>query len=201
MLRPGAGCQYPIPRIGAGLLLLGMLVALPGAAQAPQAEMTGQSPAICMTCHNAEAINIIAESPHHGEINCEECHGPGSLHVGRAGSRKRAPMIAFTLDATFAAPAAVRNGQCLNCHRESEGMAEWEGSQHGNLICGQCHTGHAATEPMREKAGQDERCFGCHQDTQEQHPQFTSAGITTEHLRELKCWTCHDVHQLRAEAD
>lgn len=201
MLRLRFGRRSVIRTFGSVSLLIGVLLALPGAAQEQRAEMTGQSPAICMTCHNAEVINVIAESPHHGEINCEDCHGPGSLHVGRTGARKRAPMIAFTLDSPFAAPAEVRNGQCLNCHRDSEGMANWEGSRHGKLICGQCHSGHSATEPMREKAGQDERCFGCHQDAQEKHPQFTGAGITTEHLRALKCWTCHDVHQLQAEAD
>ena len=71
-----------------------------------------------------------------GRIQCESCHGPGSMHVGAAN------VMAVTLDAQ----------NCAICHDEGHHLfpAQWRVSNHATLelsggstraSCGQCHNG------------------------------------------------------------
>ena len=48
----------------------------------------------CLTCHAGDNMTIMAETPHGNTDNphspyskqgCESCHGPGSVHISRAG--------------------------------------------------------------------------------------------------------------------
>lgn len=178
------------------LLLSTLAVLASGIVAAQEAEVLGDAAEICLGCHNDPIIDVVLES-HHGDTNCEACHGPGSLHVGRSATPGRAPMIAYYPKSSDAGVIAMRNGQCLACHDEDSWLADWNGSQHGGIVCNECHAVHATSDPMSDLARQSQNCFGCHEDTRDAHPDFSRVGISSQRLQELKCWDCHDVHQLR----
>ena len=161
----------------------------------------------CMRCHGGENMQVVGDTPHgdldnphspYAQKGCESCHGPGSLHVSRARGGVGFPAMMVFDDR---APAADRNGACLDCHGESmealEGMA-WTGSAHDtdDITCGACHQLHTTDTPLADQKQQAKACFSCHQETEKTHPRFESAGIVFD---QLSCWDCHDVHQLETE--
>ncbi len=161
----------------------------------------------CLACHGGESMAIVGESPHGNTDNphspyslqgCESCHGPGSVHVSRAGGGAGYPkLLSFKTEDNI----PEQNAACLGCHAEAlgelEGMA-WTGSLHdaGGLNCGACHDSHTLENPMANISLQQENCAGCHAEQIDAHPRFESAGINFD---QLSCYTCHDVHQLTSK--
>ena len=100
-------------------------------------------------------------------IQCESCHGPGSMHVGAAN------VMAVTLDAQ----------NCAICHDEGHHLypAQWRVSNHATMesgttraVCVQCHNGQGFVEYI--KSGK--------QPVNHTEPQLVS----------ITCATCHDPH-------
>jgi len=158
----------------------------------------------CLACHGGESMTVVGETPHgnpdnphspYSQQGCESCHGPGSVHVSRAGGGAGYPILL-----SFASEDNIpqQNAACLDCHAEAlgdlEGM-EWAGSLHdeGGLGCAGCHQSHSTENPMADIAKQQENCAGCHADQIDSHPRFENAGIVFDRL---SCATCHDVHQM-----
>ncbi len=160
----------------------------------------------CLMCHKGENMTIMAETPHGNTDNphspysrqgCESCHGPGSVHVSRAGGGIGQPaLLAFKGRENV----AEQNAACLACHAQSMGELEgfaWTGSLHDkpSITCQRCHQSHSTERPMQNLDQQLENCSTCHRRHIAQHPRFENAGISFD---ELKCSTCHDVHALKA---
>ncbi len=160
----------------------------------------------CLTCHAGENMTIMAETPHGNMENphspysnqgCESCHGPGSVHVSRAGGGAGKRIL---LSFKGRDNAAAQNAACLACHAQTMGELEgfaWIGSLHDrpNMTCQRCHDSHSTEQPMKDMAKQLANCSSCHRRHIERHPRFESAGILFD---ELKCSTCHNVHALEA---
>lgn len=115
--------------------------------------------ATCLACHDGRSApdrTSFLQTAHAGFFTCEDCHGPGLLHV-RAGGRGGAFIARFSRLATTAEYAF-----CGECH-----VWEWEDyqlSRHavGNAAnCGDCHDIHATgrmTAPVETNA----LCLRCH---------------------------------------
>ena len=169
-----------------------------------EAQYTAGGTEQCLSCHGGANMTIMAETPHGNAENphspyskqgCESCHGPGSVHVSRSGGGAGMPIL---LSFKGRDNVAEQNAACLACHAEDMGELEgfaWTGSLHDrpNISCQRCHESHSTERPMEDKAQQLANCSRCHRRHIEQHPRFESAGILFD---ELKCSTCHNVHEL-----
>ena len=186
-------------------LLLGIVLALgslPALAQGPkpaasQPAYTANGERTCLTCHGGNPkVTAILQSPMalkgdkhtpFGQSGCESCHGASADHASG-----KAPKPAIVFAGPNASPVSVRNEVCMNCHQGGLRM-NWEGSTHenNNKACTDCHTSHAAKDPVLAKTTQTEVCFTCHS------RQRTEALKYSHHpMREGKvvCSDCHNPH-------
>ena len=102
------------------------------------------------------------------EIQCENCHGPGSTHIGDTGGTS----------------AAVLTGACAPCHDDhGVEVRQWERSVHTGVDvshgtrsgCAKCHAGNGL--PAFLRTGE-------------------SPVLLAEQVGEKGCGTCHDTHAL-----
>ncbi|MCU0760108.1 MAG: DmsE family decaheme c-type cytochrome [Steroidobacteraceae bacterium] len=145
----------------------------------PPAAATGAGPGAaysrrgadtCLGCHDDPAVLGLFETAHatpgdprspfgHGQLQCEACHGPGDAHArGRGAARPK--LIEFGRDA--ATPVAEQDAQCLTCHAAATN--HWASAAHSRseVGCADCHSSHAARDPVSLRTGQVEVCGTCH---------------------------------------
>lgn len=184
-------------------LLFGMaltLSALPAAAQqtttAPQRSVAEASVRTCLTCHGSNPkVTAILNSPMavmgdprtpFAQGGCTTCHGPSTNHLA---------MKAPYPDIVFAGPhrssVEARNQVCLGCHQGDQMVINWQGSsmQRAGLACTDCHTAHAAKDPVLVRETQPKICFTCHADVRADSYKYSHHPI-----REGKvvCSDCHN---------
>lgn len=176
----------------------------PAAAPAPstgKAEYVGME--TCKQCHDAQWQKLMSTS--HGRasldpkatehsVDCEACHGPGSLHVA-AGGDKSDPGFATIRNFKSMKPAAVA-AVCTSCHKGGDQLY-WAQSRHArkNLDCLSCHSVHSsapnAQTALLKTADPTQLCFSCHRDKR-------ALVARTAHmpLREgmMNCASCHNPH-------
>ncbi|HET9407863.1 MAG TPA: DmsE family decaheme c-type cytochrome [Candidatus Sulfotelmatobacter sp.] len=145
----------------------------------------------CAQCH-AQTSKLYRRSPHFvREVECEQCHGPGSLHVEAGGYSKesRDKIVSFRDRKPEEA-----NGACLSCHSKSEHVKNWFSGAHAaqDLKCIDCHTIHGEkSADLESLAQQNTRCLQCHK------KQEAESTLPYHHpIREAKmsCNDCHDPH-------
>ncbi len=175
----------------------------------------------CMMCHDE-----IGKSYRHGlhaqqSVECEECHGPGSLHIEGGGDVNK--IIRFKQRSPEQA-----NGVCLSCHSQNESVRNWISAPHAghNVRCTDCHDIHVPARKdtvanaefdvktrltstpsvenlvpetkvkVRPPSETIEACLKCHQ------TQRGEMNMPYHHpLREAKitCLNCHDPHGGRGD--
>jgi len=160
----------------------------------------------CSACHG-EVVKTYIRSPHSmREVECEQCHGAGSLHVAAGGySKESKDKIVSFKDR----PAEEANGACLSCHSKSDHVRNWFSSAHQaqDIKCADCHTihggthggagsefqsaAHGAPRAIESRRQGNENCLRCHQ------KQNAEADLPYHHpIREgkMSCVDCHDPH-------
>ena len=156
----------------------------------------------CFACHDDQATLAVFRSKHavredartpfgHEQLQCEACHGPGGEHAGRVRrGEERPPITAFSADSVTS--ILEQNGYCMNCH-ESELGSAWHGGSHDmqELACSDCHTSHAAQDPVLATATQAEVCFDCHQ---QQRTQAMKPYAHPVRMGKMDCGSCHSAH-------
>lgn len=91
----------------------------------------------CSTCH-AEVAKDFRHAFHAQQgVECEQCHGPGSLHVEGGGDVSK--IISFKKRS-----ATDANGVCLSCHARDERVRNWTSGAHASnrVRCIDCHQTH-----------------------------------------------------------
>jgi predicted CXXCH cytochrome family protein len=91
----------------------------------------------CATCH-ADIAKDFRHAYHAQQgVECEQCHGPGSLHVQGGGDISK--IISFRNRS-----AADANGVCLSCHARDEKIRNWMTGPHASnkVRCMDCHQTH-----------------------------------------------------------
>ena len=183
------GVRRPAGRISTPFFLLALVgswfVTIPAPAE-QTAEPVGSE--TCAGCHE-ERVEDDANSVHwrtDPEGSCENCHGPGSLHVEEADP-------AAILQFVPATPADERSSACLACHARDESHSRYDRSDHalGGIACNDCHGAHDTKHPRLLHKKDPELCFGCHGPIvaqfafNERHPLLQGG---------MDCADCHDPH-------
>jgi predicted CXXCH cytochrome family protein len=169
----------------------------------------------CKTCHAEEAGNFAHAFHAQQGVECEDCHGPGSLHIDGGGDVTK--IISFR---TRTADQA--NGVCLSCHAQGEKVRHWLSGSHAanHVRCADCHQVHvralrvgyesrmgfdtatrgafvaSSVSPetdliLRPRSASNDACLKCHQ------TQVAQLSMPYHHpLREgkMSCDDCHDPH-------
>ena len=120
-------------------------------------------------------------------VNCEECHGPGSLHVGNpsgvALDKDRDAELCGDCHYRGAPEAIDASGGFIKHHEQYEELFQ---SKHITIDCVVCHDPHAGVIQLRQAGEQTTRtqCENCH---------FTEAKYQNSdvHPAVAECIDCH----------
>jgi DmsE family decaheme c-type cytochrome len=183
-------------------LSLSSLLTLAAAQSPPAGSSAGYvGSEACKDCHEDIYKAYLASS--HGRAeqdagvlaekqSCENCHGPGSLHVN-AGGDKADPGFA-TIRRPDKMAAADVNALCQKCHDTGEQLY-WDHGAHARkgLSCVQCHSMHSAKDHKAQLKTErvSDTCLGCHRS--KKIGAFKSAHMP---VREggMECTSCHNPH-------
>ncbi len=96
----------------------------------------------CTTCHSAVAADFRHAFHAQQGVDCEACHGPGSLHVQGGGDISK--IISFGKRS-----ATDANGVCLSCHAQDARIRNWMAGPHASneIRCIDCHQTHTYAKP------------------------------------------------------
>ncbi len=192
-------------RIRRGLLLAALAltaIAAPAVAQDDEPKYSRKGADTCFQCHDDQVTLAVFRTKHavpsdenspfgHGQLQCEACHGPGGDHSGRVRrGQERPPVVLFGSDTTT--PVPEQNAYCMDCHLSDAGAA-WHGGSHdlNSIACADCHTSHAARDPVLSTATEAGVCFECHQ--QQRTKSLKPFAHPVRHGK-MSCSDCHGSH-------
>ena len=178
------------------------------AAPAPKPEApTYVEDELCVVCHSDHRDELVKST--HGRLItqlaareqarlCQDCHGPGSLHIEN-------PVDVRTAHNAIAPRPERAAAVCLTCHAEQISLVKWRRSDHAtaDMRCWDCHlekTHGVNREPVVEPvndtpdiggARPKRACLKCHPE-EEAHFQLNSHHPVRE--GQMQCYDCHNPH-------
>ena len=164
-------------------------------AKAPEEKADYVGAETCLECHSTGYAQGWLQTPHGRFLldpkrkvpvkGCEECHGPGSLHI----MDPPAHIIALKK-----APPRQSNDICLKCHTSEVGRHDWKLGAHAmaNMRCADCHKVHQqAQNTFMLLKPKNELCFSCHKDI------FNQLHLNSHHPvleGKVDCTDRHNIH-------
>lgn len=162
-------------------------------------------------CHEHDKLNEYFKKSVHAEqiaketalplVNCETCHGPGSLaieNIKEVNGKKQCDYE--TLIDLKKLPAGAKNLTCLKCHTISSTPSTvfFRGSAHdiNDVACSDCHRLHQS--PL-QKVGFNEQadmCLNCHKKIKIQFKALSHHPVIE---RKMVCTDCHNPHGSNSE--
>ncbi len=137
-------------------------------------------------------------------VDCESCHGPGSLAVrdltpdlvaANAAKGVKTPCDFKTLIDLAALPAPAQSLICLKCHSANAtfNLHNWNAGIHAvnEVSCFDCHDVHSSPDLKVTPLASGRLCFSCHEAAQMEF------SLSSHHpLKEGRvfCVDCHDPH-------
>ncbi|OGT97035.1 MAG: cytochrome C [Geobacteraceae bacterium GWB2_52_12] len=162
-------------------------------------------------CHTHDKITNDFKLSVHGEqitpetglplVNCETCHGPGSLAIDKIernkqllGEKGDKCDVTKLLDYK-ALPPQAQSLICLKCHSAASTptLAQWHTSVHAlnDLSCFTCHKLHEGPHQKVSRDQMAELCYGCHPEVKAQFSLFSHHPVRE---KKMGCFDCHDPH-------
>ena len=130
-----------------------------------------------------------AAGPPVGKIDCESCHGPGSLHPENPPDES----LIIRLGKRSSLSRSGQSDICLRCHNKGVNFFWKEGPHENGLDCMTCHRVMEKRSPRALLTGASEKtiCFSCHRSVQARmarspHLQSSDNGAP--------CSQCHNPH-------
>lgn len=161
-------------------------------------------------CHRHDKITDDFKHSVHGEqikqetglplVNCESCHGPGSLAVAKLDEAKKQHGDKASCDYTTLLdlkklPAPAQSLICLRCHSSAStpALAHWPTSVHAmnDVSCFSCHRLHDGPQQKVNHEQMAELCYQCHPDVRTQFNLFSHHPVRE---KKMDCFDCHDPH-------
>jgi DmsE family decaheme c-type cytochrome len=95
---------------------------------------------VCATCHEENSKDFRHAFHAQQGVECEDCHGNGSLHVQGGGDISK--IVSFRHRS-----ATDANGVCLGCHARDEKIRNWVAGPHASnkVRCTECHQTHSSS--------------------------------------------------------
>jgi DmsE family decaheme c-type cytochrome len=139
----------------------------------------------CTACHDEIAKTFRRTTHWQQDLQCEDCHGNGSLHA-EGGDKSKIITV-------HAQKPGAASGVCLSCHSDNEHLANWSAGAHSRnkVRCEDCHRVHVAEVKAASRREKNDACVRCH------HKQEAESLLPYHHpLREAKmvCNDCHNPH-------
>jgi len=142
-------------------------------------------------------------------VDCESCHGPGSLAIEgitpeRVAEDAAAGIVTAcnyeTLLDLKKMPAAAKTMICNNCHTANAtfNLHNWNAGTHAmnDVTCSNCHNIHAGPDLKVRPQDTAEMCLKCHQ---AQRAQFMMPNRHPVAEHKIFCTDCHDPHGTLAD--
>jgi len=161
-------------------------------------------------CHTHDKILSDFQHSVHGEqiasdtglplVNCESCHGAGSLAVEHAEKDQKCNTKELLPIGDF--PAQAQSLICLKCHSAAStpNLTHWNASAHANadVSCFDCHKLHQGPNQKVPREEMAELCFGCHQEVRADYAQFSHHPVPEG---KMVCTDCHNPHGTTTDFD
>ncbi len=162
-------------------------------------------------CHKHEKITDDFKHSIHGEqikpedglplVNCESCHGPGSLAIEKIGDdvagndAKNVNCDTGTFLDIMKLPPQAQALICLKCHSavSTPNLTHWNASTHAlnDVSCFDCHKLHQGPQQKVSRDQMSELCFGCHPEIKAQNNLFSHHPLRE---KKMACVDCHNPH-------
>lgn len=161
-------------------------------------------------CHQHDKITDDFKHSVHGEqikpstglplVNCESCHGPGSLAIANLEEAKKqhgskAKCESNTLLDLKSLPPRAQSLICLKCHSTAStpALSHWNSSSHAlnEVSCFACHKLHEGPQQKVNHEKMAELCYQCHPDVKTQFSLFSHHPVRE---KKMDCFDCHDPH-------
>ncbi|GBE02243.1 cytochrome c nitrite reductase pentaheme subunit [bacterium BMS3Bbin06] len=137
-------------------------------------------------------------------VDCESCHGPGSLAIegltpekvkADAAEGKQTACNYKTLIDIKSLPPQAKSLICLKCHTANAtfNLHNWNGSEHSinDVTCTDCHNIHAGPDLIVRPRDTFRICFKCHKNIEARFNLPSHHPIQEERVF---CTDCHDPH-------
>lgn len=127
-------------------------------------------------------------------VNCESCHGPGSLAVANIVDPNKPCDFNTLLDIKHL-PAPAQSLICLKCHSAASTpiLQYWNAGPHANsdVSCFDCHTLHEGPQQKVSREETSDLCFKCHFEKKMEFENFSHHPVPEG---KVVCIDCHNPH-------